>query len=809
MAKHLAHITEIGGERIEQTVAQHSFNVAEYAAERLKGIGLSNTAYLAGLLHDMGKYSEKYQDYLARAAAGEAVSRGTVNHTFCGCIYLLKQYHEGKPQGMNTVTCEILVYAIGSHHGQFDCVTPKNTSGFEHRLYKDAEEIQYKEAVAAFLAECASAEEIDRLFSLAQGEVTAVLQAFIALFEKKKKPVNFLMGMTARMVLSAVIDGDRRDTAEFMQGIALGYRSGSEPFWAEQLAYFEEKNARFASATPIDAARSCFSDQCRSFAEQHGGGIYRLTLPTGAGKTLSSLRFALSHAKAFRKKRILFVIPLLSILEQNSAVIRAYIQDESSVTEHHSNVVRVPDTTEKLKGRLDPYELQTETWQSPILITTLVQLLNTLFSGKTTAIRRMNALSESVIIIDEVQSLPKRTMHLFTMAMNFLAYGCGATVVLSSATTPCFDETDFPLLYSAPVDIVPYEKKRFDVFKRTEIVDRTSPYGMSLEELTDFSAELSQRVSSLLIICNTKESAFRLFVGLKQRCGGCRVFHLSTAMCMAHRTETLRQINAALKNREKIVCVSTQLVEAGVDFSFESVIRVAAGMDNLAQAAGRCNRSNDFGRICTVYIVNLNSESEKLGMLREIAAAQRCSKELLYGFAKKPDFYGGELLGEKSIAEYYRILFRDEDIKGSFGFPKKLPENDKSDAPENLFDLLAVNLRHIERPEFKGKYFLNQSFQTAGDCFQVFDENTSEIIVPYNEAAKVLIADLFSQKAAYDYNFVKSCVERAKPYTIQIFEYQNKKLWDYRMLTDIGRFTVLNKQCYNDETGLMIENFIF
>lgn len=125
MKSHLAHITEINGERLEQTVAEHSFHVADYAAEKLKGIGLWNTAYLAGLLHDMGKCTAKYQEYLSRASAGEEVVRGSVNHTFCGCIYLLKKYHVGRPQGMGTVTCEILVYAIGAHTGSSTASRPK------------------------------------------------------------------------------------------------------------------------------------------------------------------------------------------------------------------------------------------------------------------------------------------------------------------------------------------------------------------------------------------------------------------------------------------------------------------------------------------------------------------------------------------------------------------------------------------------------------------------------------------------------------------------------------------------------------
>ena len=160
MAKNLAHITTINGNRIEQTVANHSFHVADYAANKLKNINLYYTAYLAGLLHDMGKCTAKFQDYLERAAKGEDVVRGSVNHTFCGCIYLLKNYHLNRPQGFDTMTCEILVFAIGSHHGLFDCITLDNNSGFEHRLNKDAAEISYTQAVYNFLLECKSEKEL-------------------------------------------------------------------------------------------------------------------------------------------------------------------------------------------------------------------------------------------------------------------------------------------------------------------------------------------------------------------------------------------------------------------------------------------------------------------------------------------------------------------------------------------------------------------------------------------------------------------------------------------------------------------------
>lgn len=764
---------------------------------------LYHTAYLAGLLHDMGKYTVRYQDYLEKAARGEKVRRGSVNHTFCGCVYLFNRYHIGKAQGIGTLTCELLAFAVGSHHGEFDCVDLESNSGFEHRLQADTSETGYDEAVPRFLSECASGEEVDRLFALAQEEVSALLATFKSHMKYTQKTVAFLLGMAARMLLSAVIDGDRRDTAEFMSGSAFDFRSGTKELWAAQTAFLEEKLAGFRADSPINRARSHFSEQCRLFAERNGGGIYRMTLPTGGGKTLAALRYALVHAKAHAKKRILFVIPLLSILDQNSAVIRKNIQNKKILTEHHSNVVKTFETKEEL----DKYELLTETWESPILITTLVQLLNALFSNQTTAIRRMSALSESVIVIDEVQSLPKRVTHMFTMALNFLAYGCGATIVLSSATQPCFDQTNQPLKYSEPADIVPFDRTFFDVFKRTEVRDETAPYGMDIGELAEASVNILEGVSSLLIICNTKESALQLYTELKRRCGGCNIFHLSASMCMKHRTDTLDRINACLRDREKLLCVSTQLVEAGVDFSFESVIRIMAGLDNIAQAAGRCNRHNDFGGLCGVHLMSLKPGAENLRMLREIQTAQHCANSFLLRFGQNPERYENDLLSDASLAEYYSILFAEPDVKLRFAYPVTLSK----DHTENLFDLLSDNLNHLDRPKFKDRYFLNQSFKTAGELFEVFDEDTTDLLVPYNDEALGIIADLNSAQAKFDYGFLKACVEKAKPYTIHIFEYQKKKLEEYRMLSPIhqGRFIALDEQCYHPEIGLHIENLIY
>ena len=791
----LAHISE-DGLRV-QTVAEHSCNVAEYAFQKLDCIHLGYTAYLAGRLHDMGKCTDKYQDYLRRAACGEKVMRGSVNHTFCACIYLLKRCHCDRPQGFDTMTCELLVYAMGAHHGQFDCVTLQNTSEFERRLYKDPAEIEYQDAVARFFAQCISEDEVDRLFSLAQEEVSALFQCFKMCIGSKRSHISFLMGLAARMVLSALIDGDRRDTTEFMHNIKLHDCDGSRVLWDSQLNFMEQRLAAFDMTTPINQARSRFSTLCRDFAHVQSGGIYRLTLPTGSGKTLSALRYGLHHAREHNKKRLLFVIPLLSILEQNCEVIRNYIRDKDILIEHHSNVIKSFESEDEL----DSYELLSERWNSPIIITTLVQFLNTLFSDKNTTVRRMSALVDAVIVIDEIQSLPKKTLNMFTMAMNFLAYGCGATIVLSSATQPCFDEAEKALRYSVPTDIVPYDRSLFEVFRRTCIIDKTSPYGMSLEELDSFSLNVLEEVSSLLIICNTKESARQLYLHLKPQYNG-TVFHLSAAMCPAHRTSTLNRIRIALENKENILCVSTQLIEAGVDFSFESVIRIMAGLDNVAQSAGRCNRNLEYEGLRSVYLVNLRQDAERLGMLREIVVAQQCTQKILQQFKRDPELFNYDLLSERGIKQYYQSLFQDKAIQGTFNFPEKL-----DGMTEQLFDLLSDNSRHLEHPEFKGRYFFNQAFKTAGLHFQVFDENTTEVITPYDPQAEKLITDLLSTRSTYDYRFLMDCVERAKPYTIPVFEYQRKQMEDHGMLSSDsqGRFTILDKACYHPETGITVE----
>lgn len=790
-----AHIRVVNECKQYQSVEEHCRNVAKYASEALSILKLSSISYLAGLLHDMGKYTYTFRDYLEKAVMGEQVVRGSVNHTFAAVIYLLERYHIKEQTDFSMMTCEIIAFAVGSHHGEFDCIDLEKENGFVHRLGKDRNSISYDEAVEEFLESCASEEELDRLFMESVVEIEQIFHVIKKTSESKKRVFTFMVGLLSRLVLSAVIDADRLDTAEFMLNREVRLIHSNPDLWKETYSHFENKMTNLSTDTPINEARAFFSEICFQEGKRFSNGIFRLTLPTGAGKTLASLRYALSKAQTFEKKRIMFVIPLLSIVEQNSAVIREYIGNDRIVLEHHSNFVKESNDEEEL----DEYELLTETWDSPIIITTLVQLLNTLFSGKTSSIRRMNSLIDSVIIIDEIQSLPKKILYMFNVAMNFLAYICGATVVLSSATQPVLDSTEIPICFSDSRDIIPFDPVRNAVFKRTRIINCTSPYGMSVEELGDFCTEKFEDVKSLLVICNTKSSATKGFEQIKQNNRDAQVFHLSASMCMKHRINTLQKIQECLEQKEKVICVSTQLVEAGVDFSFQRVVRVLAGLDNVAQAAGRCNRHGDFGNLCDVYIVNLKSNEENLKMLKDIYASQRSTGTFLRVFERNPQNYDEDLISNKSVEKYYYYLFQDPDICGQFEF-KKIDNNGDE---RRLFRLLSDNSELIIG-NANNRYFLTQSFKTAGKLFEVFEENTTDILVPYDDRARQLISDLMSEKAKWNQAFVMNLVEQTKPYLIRIFEYQKKRLLEDGMLYEdpSKHFMILNELCYSSDSGL-------
>ncbi len=788
----LAHIRyDDAGVSYTQTIEEHSRNVSAYAADMLAGTGFVSCAKLAGLLHDMGKCQSKYQDYLSRAAAGEEVRRGSVNHTYAGCIYILERYHSAQDP-FYQLTSEIIASVIGGHHGLFDCLSVDGReNGFKKRLEKDRREIQYEAAKNYFLEHVADETEIEGLFAAAVEEIRT---NFLTLPYYKDW---FCLSFVVRLIQSAVMAADHEDTRLFMMGEVKA--SETPHNWADDISFFEEKIANFKADTELNLVRQDISNQCKQAALNRLPGIYRLSVGTGGGKTLSAQRFALHHAHKHGKKRVIYVVPYLSILDQNAKTVREYTPSTTAVLEHHSNVVR----DDMSKEELTKYDLLKQSWDSPIIITTMVQLLEVLFAHQSSRIARMQALVDSIIIIDEVQALPVKVTAMFSVALNALQKYCNATVVLSSATQPSLDTVSgWELEYAADADLVTLTPEQQTVFERANINNEVDSCGKSSEGFVEYVLDKIERSPSTLVICNTKSEARELFHSLRENESSQEwdIYHLSTSMCQKHRMDVLEEIREKLsqvqqqQTERKVICVSTQLVEAGIDFSFKTVVRVLAGLDSIVQAAGRCNRSNEYGEKGEVYVVGLANENLK--MLEEIRHGQNCTKPIL-------QCNPSSLTDPEIVSIYFRNYYKSYK-KGKILYNLNLNSNNFQ-----MAELLGNSLDEYKHTLAATDYRLKQPFKTVAEKFSVFDNKTYDIIVPYGDEGQALSAELLERGNTYDINKeLADLISKARQYTVSLYDYQVQKLRDEKMLSDEtldGRVMVLSKQAYDDYEGVQPE----
>lgn len=786
-----AHIKYVDDVKQVQTVSEHCRGVAERAGELLENIGLEKAAYLIGLIHDLGKNTNSFKDYIEKAAAGEKVQRGSVNHTFAGVRFLLEKHNQECPAEYRDIVLEILAYAVGAHHGLFDCIDEQKRNGFTIRTEK--EDIDYERAVQEFLTSCSSKKEIDELLAQTEDEIAYIFNKINDMAKNNDEDVQnvqgtFYIGFLARLLLSAIIEADRSDTARFMDGLPDKPETDMFKIWPECIKNVEQNLNELQLVTSIQKTRSEISDLCAEMAKLESG-IYRLNLPTGAGKTLTSLRYALHHALLHNKNRIFFVMPLLSIIEQNASVIRNFINNNDFILEHHSNVVQTKDDDE-----LDEKELLTESWNAPVVITTLVQMLNSLFAGKTTNIRRMQALCNSIIIIDEVQSVPNKMLSLFNLALNFLSKACNSTIILCSATQPCFEETTYAL--DAEVkDLVTLSEKQKNVFKRVKLLDAGS---YDMEELTEFVNGLLEENKSVLVVCNTKNEAATIFNLIKSKINNVEAFHISAGMCMAHRQKTIKDLQDALeaaKNnpQKRVVCVATQVVEAGVDISFAIVIRLLAGLDNIVQAIGRENRNKEFEGLAPGYIVRL--KGEKLKGLSDIEAAKNAAADLLIKYSENPDDYDNDLMSDKAARAYYKCLYKNMAVNYQDFYSEQ--------AGDTILSLMSIN-QNADTANIKeyDKYFMHQAFKTAGGLFEVFDESSIDVIVPYGDGRNI-IAELLALNKS-EISKIKDLLKKAKLYTVSLFKWQKDNLEKQRAIifVESAGVYILQEGYYDELSGL-------
>lgn len=788
---YIAHIVPENG-RI-QNITSHMEGTLLLAERNCPLAVLRNILKVTAVLHDAGKFSSPFFSYMEEIQKnGKKARRQQIDHTSAGGRIIEKMVAD-------ELLSQLVETAVYSHHGLQDCIDMETGESLSEK--RSRKEIDL-DAVEKRFFQTIDRESLRQCLHLAQEDVQ-VIRSSIHDFvcrggEEKYGCEEFYVGMYERLILSVLIDSDWTDTACFSNGEAWPERISEEELlkiWGRAIRCFEEYREQLTDSrgrSPLDGYRNEISELCYK-ASQEGKRLYRLTAPTGAGKTLAVLRFALHHAEKYHKRHIFYVSPYNSILEQNAEEIRRAVGNKKLVLEQHCNVFYEDENEER------EYQKLTESWDCPIIATTAVQMLNTLYSGQKGCIRRMYNLCNSVILFDEVQALPVRGMELFYLAVNFLTEFCNTTVVLCSATQPSVVQTGKNNLFVCS-EMAGQTGKAVNELKRVIFEDKTRliPGGMQPAELGSFAKEQLHKYGSVLVILNTRDCAGSVYEALKPLDGGeYKLYHLSNAMCPENRKEEMEAVRTVLQSKKKLICVSTQLIEAGVDLSFGCVIRSLAGMDSIVQAAGRCNRHKELER-GMVYVIKMTQDAEKLGKLEEIRMEREAAEGFLQYFHENPEQFDGSVDSKRSIKAYYHLYFKTTDPM-TFQYPSSIPG-------ATLVDLLGRN--ETGRSQYKRKHgeknresLLNQAFYTAGKEYQVISEDEKiTVVVPYNEEAQKAISVLSQKDTALSER--KKAARQLQRYSVAISkDWLKRSEGAVRKVEEAGLF-VLCREYYSRKTGV-------
>ena len=773
-----------------QLNVNHQINVARLAENYCPLPELKKTAWLTGIHHDDGKYPEEWQEYFEKSLKEEGCNEGKLDHSTLGGL-VVNQYLSG------TLLGEMVQDAIYMHHGLQDCVSISDGSILlEKRKQKyTAEKVKAVCREAEVLLEASelklNAAEMAEIRKKARADLN-VLAKEVQLFAKNNNGLygnrNFYLGMLERLLFSSLMDADWRDTADFMENRKTDTGMSQDEIqkvWEYGIITLENKLNELDKTSEIASCRQDISARCRN-AAYASGNLFRLSVPTGAGKTLSTLRFALHCAKANKKRHIFYVAPFKSILEQNASVIRTSLDMPDMILEHHSDVVQ-----EEVKGQ-QRYERLIENWDEvPVIVTTAVQFFQTLFKEKRSSIRRFHSLCDSVIIFDEVQAMPVKLLQLFNLAVNFLTQFCNTTIVLCTATQPLLDRLPENRMLP-PVDMVNSISAYKEVFRRVEFHDCTQDCGkgFNISQAVDFILEKSRQMDQVLMICNTKSCALDIYEQRKGKTEG-GLSHLSTLMCAEHRSNVLKEIRERFDRNEKVICISTQLVEAGVDFSFQCVIRSLAGLDNLIQAAGRCNRNGgpEKGLVC---LIKMSEEAERISSLKDIRTAQEAMLCTLQAYRKSPESFGERLDSEEAVTLYFKYYLMEHKDETSYPVLKEWGRS-------SLVELLSDNkIFAAEKKEIR----LKQAFLSAGQIFTVIDDKgLKNILVPYREG-KGLIQALQSEADPEQKRIILRKLQR---YSVGVSEKTLKNLGNEVYRIEEYRVLVMAEGYYDENVGLKEE----
>jgi len=696
-----------------QLLETHLENVASMAASFASSFDGASWAYFAGLWHDLGKYSEEFQEMLKST---EKLAR--VDHSTAGAqhAFALLGKNEGK----------LLAYVIASHHAGL--LNGKSEGACLHK--------RLNKSIPDYSACPSCIENIGQLdaipITLAPGRA------------------YFQLSFFTRMVYSCVVDADCLDTEKFMNAEKASCRKehySLDVLYGKLKNYMVELSHKNPATTinkhRVDVLKSCLGSAALP------QGLFSLTVPTGGGKTLSSLAFALKHAIKHNLRRVIYVIPYTSIIEQNANVFRDVLGN-NVVIEHHSNF--------DPKEHTDTSRLASENWDAPIIVTTNVQFFESLFSRKSSQCRKLHNITNSVVILDEAQMLPVPLLKPCIEAIKELAWSYNTTIVMCTATQPALsNDSGFSQGLEDVREIIEKPTKLYSALKR---VTTTVLSELSNE---DIASKIIERYQILCIV-NTRKHARQLFDQISSEVEDC--YHLSALMCPVHRTERIKQIREKLDNGLPCRVISTQLIEAGVDIDFPVVYRAAAGIDSIAQAAGRCNREGKLSEGGDMYVF-IPESGLPPGHFRQ---AFQVTRTLLR--------YHDDPLTLDVIAKYFKKLYS---IEGG-----------------NL-DKFNI-LRSLSEGETKGDF----PFETVSQNFKIIDNDMESIIIPWNVDAENIIKEIRHAK------YPASSARKAQAFTVQIYAKELHKLEDrgaiecihdqYYVLTDTSK--------YNNNVGLNTEDLV-
>lgn len=731
---------------MEDPLRAHLAAVAKRAAEFARDFGAEEEAGLAGLLHDLGKYGDLFQERLR----GEAQR---IDHWTPGAWVALEKY---KRLGMASALT-VQGHHVGLQQANRDNLTSMNPVNWDPAMHEQRR---------------LSETRIGLLNERFRSDGLALPPLETSLYDHSEKAVSAMLDL--RMLFSALVDADFVETEAHFHGGKETCRTPGPPLDPTRalgllLAHIARLAAKSDAAEAVNELRSDLLSACLAVGEKPTGQ-FTLTAPTGSGKTLAMLAFALKHAAVHNLGRVVVVIPYLSIIDQTAKEYRDVLEPAFGpdyVCEHHSLAgTRGEDVVEDRDE--DRQRELTENWDAPIVITTSVQMLESLFANRPSACRKLHRLARSVILFDEVQTLPTNLAIPTLAAVSRLTERYGASVVFATATQPAFSHLDEHVrkwcsVGWQPTEIVPTELKLFARVRRTKVEWPAPGARLSWDDLADKLADDACRQA--LCVVNLKRHALLLFEKLRDRLGDdASLLHLSTSMCPAHRRVVLDEIHRRLKeeNGEPCRLISTQCVEAGVDVDFPVAFRAWGPLDSIAQVAGRCNRNGRraFGRL-QVFIPE--DEGYPEGGYRQAATVVR-----LVAASRTLDVDDPEL-----YAEYYRHLY-------AIARPE--------DRNEKLLDAVA-----------------RRDFAQVAAHYRLIPDATVNVLVPYDQG----IYDELTA-AVRRAGISRGWIHRARPYLIGVYRGNLKgPIWNWLEAVRCGPgreaddwYIYLQPEHYDAKTGL-------